>query len=133
MPNFAENSRLSPKQEQAILILLRPFHENHAKIAKEIGIAERTLRTWLALPQFQQRLKEGRAELWRESLDTITGNLKEASFVLIQLLRSGSENVRLRAALGIVSASIKCHEEFELEERISALEEALEQRRSGGM
>lgn len=131
MRNFAENCGLSSKQALAIRVLLRPFHGTQAQIAEEVGVSERTIHSWLKQPHFQEQLKEMRKQMWQESLDTITGSLNLASEVLQQLLRSESESIKLRSALGIIALGIKAHEEFELEQRISALESALEQRRNG--
>lgn len=134
MPKFAQNCPLTSKQEAAVLVLLKPFHGTNKQVAEAVGVSERTIKYWLKQPRFQERLKEGRAQVWQEALDNLTGTLSWASRVLAELLQSGSESVRLRAALGIVAASIKARETFEIEERISALEaESLRRKNKGGI
>lgn len=112
--------------------MVHPFHGTLEQVAKSAGVSRRTLQYWLKQPQFQERMKEMRTQAWQEALDNLTGILNTASGVLASLLKSESELIRLRASLGIITASLKAHEEFELEERISALEAALANRRNGG-
>lgn len=132
MHKTASDCPLSRKQEEAILILLRPFHGTLAQVAKAAGVSERTIKYWLKQPHFQERLKEARAQVWQESLDNLTGSLNWASRILAELPKSNSESVKLRAALGIVYSSLRAHEQLDLEERLTTLEVELERRKNRG-
>lgn len=132
MPKSAYDCPLTVKQEAAALALLKPFHGTQAQVAKAVGVSERTLKYWLKLPQFQERLAEGRAALWKETLDNLTGSMNWASNVLAGLLKSNSETIRLRAASVVVYSSLRAHETLDLEARLTALETELARRKIKG-
>ena len=68
---MSENVRLSAKQEKAILELVDLANKTVEDVAKKIGINERTLYRWLALPSFKERLQEERDRLREQSFNKL--------------------------------------------------------------
>lgn len=90
------------------------------------GVTGRTVRRWLQDPSFAARVNEVRVQI----LDRAVGGLVDASTEAVRVLRelmagSKSDNVRMRAALGILDAVVTMRESLELERRIAALEDAM--------
>src|SRR5262245_374802 len=91
---------LSRKQHRAIAALLTC--PTQAKAAKQAGIAERTLRSWQAQPEFAARYRDSQ----RRVLDCALAKLQELASEAVETLRKllGNKNagLRCRAALGIL-------------------------------
>lgn len=103
----SENFRLSRKQEQAILELVNPANKTLVRIAKKIGVTERTLYNWLNLPHFNKRLAQERKKLAKQGFDTLKANVNLAALTLGDLLRNKSPNIRLRASQVIIENTFK--------------------------
>lgn len=129
---MSENDRLSAKQERAILELANPSNRTVEDVAKKIGVGERTLYRWLTLPHFEKCLREEREKLRDEAFSNLKARLNTAVERLGGLLDSETESIKLRASQVILDYNIKIVETEEIEERLKALEEALERRKNGG-
>ncbi|MGE5444532.1 MAG: phBC6A51 family helix-turn-helix protein [Ignavibacteriales bacterium] len=129
---MAGNGRLSAKQERAILELANPSNRTVEDVAKKIGVGERTLYRWLTLPHFEKCLSEEREKLRDQAFSNLKARLNTAVERLGGLLDSETESIKLRASQAILDYNIKIVKTEELEERLKALEEALERRKNGG-
>ncbi|MGE5443281.1 MAG: hypothetical protein ACM3SR_01610 [Ignavibacteriales bacterium] len=129
VPKTSENFRLSTKQELAILELLSPDNKTLGDVATKVGVNERTIRTWLKLPHFEERLKKEREKLRDQAFTNLKARLNTVVERLSELLDSATESIKLRASQTILDYNIKIVETEELKERLKALEEALERRK----
>ncbi|MEN6336812.1 MAG: transposase family protein [Phycisphaerales bacterium] len=103
-------SRFEPKnqkQEAAIIGLLSG--QSVANIAKQHHLAERTLRRWLADPDFQRRLKAGKREARGRAMRLLNTVTIQAVTTLIELMtnKTSSDGIKLKAALGILTHAFK--------------------------
>jgi predicted transcriptional regulator len=122
LPKTSGNFRFSSKQELAILELLNPDNKTLEDIAVKVGVTERTIRTWLKLPHFEERLRQEREKLREQAFTNLKAALHKAVEKLGGLLDSNSESIKLRASQAILDYNIKIAETEELERRLAALE-----------
>lgn len=121
---MATNGSLSSRQQRAVAALLAS--KNVAEAACIAGVGERTLYRWLAEDQgFRAALSQAEGDL----LDTATRRLLtlqgKAIDTLEHLLDSAeTEGVRLRAAQVAIDTSLKLREMRDIEQRLTALEQA---------
>lgn len=111
--------------ENAVILALAQGRSTD-EAGKAGGVTGRTVRRWLEDPSFAARVSEVRVQI----LDRTVGALVDASTEAVATLRelmtsSESDNVRMRAALGILDAAVTMRESLELERRIAALEDAM--------
>lgn len=123
MQEFAENFRLSRKQEQAILELVNPSAHSLAEIANKIKVSERTLYNWLKLPHFQKRLREERTRLREQAFNNLKSTLNNAVEKLGELLDSESESIKLKACQTVLDYNIRIAELEGIEARLTRLED----------
>jgi hypothetical protein len=94
--------------------------------ARKAGVGERTVYRRLKEPDFQQRLREIRADIVQRTAGALTAASMEATRTLIDLQNPETPPaVRLGAARAILELSMKVRESAELTERIAVLEERL--------
>jgi transposase len=122
LQDFAENFRLSRKQEQAIFELVNPSAHSLAEIANKIKVSERTLYNWLKLPHFHERLREERNRLREQPFNNLKPTLNNVVERLGELLDSEIESIKLKACQTILDYNIKIAEVEELEESLTKLE-----------
>jgi hypothetical protein len=122
LQDFAENCRLSRKQEQAIIELLDPSNKALVETAQKVGIAERTLRYWLKLPHFQEQLEHERQRLRDKAFSKLRNTLTMAVERLEELLDDANSNVKLKACQTVLDFNLKVIEIEELEKRLEKLE-----------
>jgi hypothetical protein len=92
------------------------------------GVTGRTVRRWMTDPTFAARVSEMRVQILDRAVGALVGASTEAVATLRELMRgSSSDNVRMRAALGILDAVVTMRESLELERRIAALEDAMKE------
>jgi hypothetical protein len=118
----------SRNQEAAIAALLG--EPSIKKAAAKAGVAEKTLRTWMADPDFASAYRAARqllVESARGRLQDATGEAVEA---LRKLLKSKHQPTIARAALGILAQAHKSLELDDHEERLAALEKLLNAERN---
>jgi hypothetical protein len=120
-------SGLSARQERVLLALLSsPTHE---AAAKQAGVAGRTLRSYLQLPEFRAEYLQRRRELMSAAIALAQQNAVAMVAVQITIARDATmpASIRVSAAnnvFGIADAGLKTET---IEERIQALEEQLEE------
>lgn len=92
--------------------------------AKRAKVGERTLYRRLQEPEFKQQVSEIRAAMVAQVSGQLVDAGTEAVRTLRSLLTAESESVRLAASKAVLELGAKFRESTELEDRISALEEA---------
>jgi hypothetical protein len=113
------HAELSTRQRRAIEALLTAGTRREA--ARQAGVAERTLRGWLAQEPFRTAYREaGRARL-QEAVTLLRAVCGEAVEVLRCALSDESTGQRIRAAQILLDAGLKA-EVDELDARVAALE-----------
>ena len=119
--------QLSDKQLRVIPYLLAaPSIEEGCKQAK---IAKATLYEWLKNETFKGEIRRQRQEIVTGALETLKANVTKATEVLVGLLDSQNEGIKYRAAKDIIEFTQKALEFEELERRIAAIEDQIDQRR----
>ena len=99
--------------------------------ATQAGVGERTLYTWMQRPAFKRRVAGLRERLVAEAVGRLSKAMAGAARVLVRLLRSEDETVRMKAATAILHMSIRVREHGELERRVAELEESFGGRDGG--
>jgi DNA-binding MurR/RpiR family transcriptional regulator len=118
--------KLSRKQEQAILALIeRP---TIAEAAQACGVSEGTLWRWLQATEFQAAYRAARSGLLETALTRLQGASGEAVNVLGEVMRDkqAPPSSRVTAAVKVLELTLKARAELELEARLRALEERLQ-------
>ena len=122
--------KLSRKQEQAIAALLS--EPTICAAAKHIGVNEATLYRWLQHEEFQTSYRQAR----RESVTQAIAGLQQACGEAVQTLReimTDSEapaSSRVTAARAVLDTALRAVELEDIEERVAALEDAVDTRRA---
>jgi hypothetical protein len=115
--------KLTRKQERAISALLSEATMSSA--AEKVGVSEVTLWRWLREEDFKLAYREARRQMVEKATAQLQQSSWAASTTLLKLLASGSDSVRLRAAMAILDHANKGLEMLDFEERIAALEQKL--------
>ena len=119
-------SKLSPKQEEAILALLTSQGVDNA--ARAVGIGPRTLYRWMSEPLFDKAYRKAR----RDAFGQGTARLQQASgaavssILKIMLDQHAPASTKLRAADMVLTRGAKAIEIEDIEARVAALEQAAE-------
>jgi transposase-like protein len=116
-----ERDSLSPKQKEAIFLLLNP-QLTRAEIAERLSIGERTLYAWLQDDKFQRELKVARSKLSEAAMENLKTSFENAVSKLNKLVNSDDERVSLKACELVINFNLKAKDQ-ELDDRLSALEE----------
>lgn len=111
-------------REAAVAALLS--HPTHEAAAKAAGVSESTLARWLREPTFAAAVREARRRALEQALGTLSAATAEAVETLRACLGAEGEAVRLRAAVAVLEHALRGAEVADLEQRIAALEAALE-------
>jgi len=120
-----ETAVLRPKQQRAVLALLRERTVSEAAAAA--GVGERTLYKWLKLPEFKAALADASRALFADAIDKLRAEAPEAVETIRELRVSAqTDSVRLRAALAVFDVIAKADLE-EMTRRLEALEDATRQ------
>ena len=120
-----EKKELTSSQQKGIVALIECNSVEEA--AKRIRVNKSTIYNWLKQDRFKNQLEAERAAVFREGLEKIKGATTNAAGTLIDLLKSKDENSRRLAAQKILDFALKIVEFQDFEERISRIEEILEQ------
>jgi hypothetical protein len=124
MPEMARNGPqnwLFPRQEDAAILLARG--STVAEAAAGCGAGERTVKRWLTLLRFRQRVSQLRAELTDRCLGQLVDQMASACGTLGFLARKAkSEMVRLLASKAVIETATRLRENCEFSERLAALE-----------
>lgn len=117
---------MTPKKHKALLALLtNPTKERAAEAA---GITSKTLRGYLADPEFQAEYKKAFADLVEDATRKVQQTLEPAVAVLREIMEDRSENgqVRVSAARSVLEYGLKMTEQTDILTRIQELEVAME-------
>src|ERR1039457_4877441 len=123
----ANVSKLSPKQEQAILALVTNQRVDNA--ARAVGTAPRTLYGWMNEPLFDKAYRKAR----RDAFGQGTARLQQASGAAVSSIpkimvdQHAAASTRLRAAELVLTHGAKAIEIEDVEARVSELERAAEE------
>jgi hypothetical protein len=113
-------AKASRKREQAIAALLeRP---TISEAARAVGIGEKTLRRWLAEPEFKAAYQDIREQALRIAVGHLQGLLASAAEALERAMTCGTPGVEVRAAGIVIQEAFKGVELLDLAERVAALE-----------
>lgn len=93
--------------------------------AKQVGVSERTLKTWMQDPVFAEKLQQARAEVFRDAIAGIQAAATEAVATLQRNMKCGDPRVEVQAARVVLDCGLKTHEVFDQDERLKKLEAAL--------
>ena len=115
--------RLTPKQEQGVLALLREATAEDA--AKAVGVSKVTLWRWSRQPEFQARVRQARRQVAEAALGELQQVTIEAVRALRRNLTSGVPSVEVRAALGVLDRVSKATDVLDQEARVTRLERQL--------
>lgn len=96
------------------------------KAGEAVGVTGRTIRRWREDPAFEAQVREARRAILDEAVAALGAAAREAVDTLRAALTEDSPAIRVRAALGIISALPGLSEHAELNERIAALEAAID-------
>jgi len=121
-----QTAELSPKQTRAIATLL--VAKDVQSAAKDAGVGERTLHTWLGDPNFRAALKEAEAQAIELSVRMLAGAAQNAIGVIVSIMRDEytRDALRLRAAQTVLDQMVKLKQVADLEERVAILEAVIE-------
>ena len=98
------------------------------EVAAVAGVGERTIRSWLKNQLFVRRVARLRAEAVAAGVNRLADGMSRATGVLMELLNSEDDRVKLTAAKSVIELGLKAREVLELDARIDQLEEQLMQR-----
>jgi len=90
--------------------------------------AQHTLRHWLQQPEFKVDLERQRQQVTDEAFCMLSQSLTQAVETLVELLDSQDERSRRLAANNIIAHFLKHKELKDLEQRITAIEQRLDER-----
>jgi transposase-like protein len=124
---MSENVR---RNGRPIAILALAGGDTVAAAARKARVTDRTVYRWLQEEGFREELAAARAEMFSRALGCMADGAVSGALVLRQLcLKATSENVRLGAARALLELGPKLRESVELEQRLQALEQRLNDRR----
>ncbi len=121
-----EKAKLTPKQLRAISCILESSSIEEA--AKKAKVSRASIYNWLKNEKFKEILKKERDALFVESLEVLRQATRKAANVLINLLKSNDETTKRLAAKEIINLTLRTTEIWDLEERMSKIEEIVEQK-----
>ena len=123
--NGSTSGELTPTQQRAVRALLTSKGVSEA--AKLAKVGERTLWRWLLDPGFKVALSAAEGELLDAATRRLLGLQESAIETFEQVLgdASASQAVRLRAAQLVLDYLLKLRELRDVEQRLTALEQAM--------
>ena len=96
--------------------------------AQAAGVSKRTAYRRLSDPRFAARLAQARDELISSALGELVEGASKAVQTLLALLDADDERVRLAAAKGHLEQLLRLRETLTLNQRLAALERAMQTR-----
>ena len=118
---------LTPKQQKALAALLR--HATVEAAAKSADIGLSTLWTWLRQDgAFKSAYEQAQKQVLADAIASLTSASSGAVGVLVGLMSDerAAGSVRVSAASKILDFGLKLRESWQYEERLAAIEEALD-------
>jgi hypothetical protein len=89
-----------------------------------VGVADRTYRAWKDQPEFRNAHAEAQRGAWVQAVGGLVALAPLAVRTLRRLLRAERDDIRLKAALGLLDRGMKMVELEDLLLRLEALEAA---------
>jgi hypothetical protein len=115
--------KLSRKMEQAIAALLS--EPTIAQAAAKVGVTDRALKNWLALPAFAAAFREARMEVLRHTIGRLSALTSKAADALERNASCGNPAAENGAARLILDNAIGGVELLDIVERVAELERRL--------
>lgn len=129
----AQEPDLTPQQERCIELLL--LEHSRRAVAEQVGISERTLRSWLADPTFAAAFREARRQLSDAGIDVLRRGVGAACKTLLRNLTAAKDSDQIRAAKAILDTVFKGNELQDVTEQLRQLQKVvddIEATRQGG-
>jgi transposase-like protein len=125
-------TKFGKKQEAAIAALLTQRTIEEA--AKSIGVGTSTLLRWQKLPEFANAFRAAKRAAFAQTVARLQYASSAAASVLLRVLADPATpaSTKVRAAESVLSHTIKAMEVDDIEARVSELERAAEENKSGG-
>ena len=125
-------SKFDRKKEQAIAALLT--QRNIEEAAKSIGIGANTLLRWMKGAEFQKAYRDARRQAFGQSIARLQQATGAAATTLLKIMvdQNAPAPTRVRAADSIFNHAAKAIEIEDIEARVSELERAAGNQKSGG-
>jgi hypothetical protein len=116
---------LTDRQCQAIphLLAAKSLEEG----CRQAKVAKNTFYSWLQNEAFREELRKQREKIVEGALETLKANMNKATETLVKLLESQNEGIQHKAAKDIIEFTVNTMEIEDLESRIEALENKIEQ------
>ncbi|TET67928.1 MAG: hypothetical protein E3J56_12050 [Candidatus Aminicenantes bacterium] len=121
-----EKTKLTGNQLKVISFICESKSIEEA--ARKAKVSRATIYNWLKNEKFKEILKKEREALFVESLEVLRQATRKAASVLINLLKSNDETTKRLAAKEIINLTLRTTEIWDLEERMSKIEEIVEQK-----
>lgn len=121
---------MKPKQQKALLALLT--NPTKKKAAEAAGISVKTLRGYLADPEFQAEYKSAFSSLVEDATRQAQQAMEPALSTLKELVEDDGESpqFRISAARSILEFSLKLTEQFNIVSKLQELEAEMRGERS---
>lgn len=128
MADTGMEKRLTPKQKKTIFALLST--KNITSAAAKVGVGERTIYRWMGDPSFKAGLLSAEGEIIDQATRRLLTLHDQAINVFDQIMSNDacSPGTKLRAAQSILDYLLKLRELRNLESRLAALEEKVNNR-----
>lgn len=123
--DIGEPSGLTHRQRAALPVIA--FAPSIAQAARFSGVAESTLRRWLANPDFREQVDRMREESIHVAHQELQGLLPMCAAVFADAMRSNDPALRLRAARYAISFILRASEAQRLATDLQDLEVAIRQ------
>ena len=124
---MAQNGTLNAKQTAAIVALLDPANGSTVAAAKAAGVPLRTMNRWLQEDSaFVAQLRQAEGAAIDQSVRRLISVSAAADSTIVSIMsnRDNPPGVRLRAAALVKESLVRLRELRNIEDRLSALEEA---------
>ncbi|MHC4758830.1 MAG: hypothetical protein ACYTE8_09245 [Planctomycetota bacterium] len=118
--------KLTARQLSAIPTIVS--NPTYTQGAEKACISRRTFYRWLEIPKFRDELNHQRKAIAEEALGMLEQSLTKAVEVLVALLDTQDERLKRLFCNDIIEHILKNKENKELEERLVAIEQALDKR-----
>ncbi|MEQ1949359.1 MAG: hypothetical protein ABL995_19355 [Bryobacteraceae bacterium] len=125
-------AKFGRKQEAAIAALL--IQRNTEEAARTAGVGHSTLLRWMKDPGFDKSYRDARRAAFSQSVARLqqASSAAAATFLKLMVDPNAPAAVRLRAADLVFTHGAKAIEIEDIDARVSELERAAEQNRTGG-
>lgn len=117
---------VSEKQLTLRQLHVLPYLLSHPSLShacKACGVSEKQVWEWMKQEEFRSELYRQKSSIVSNVTNTLQKSSIRAAEVLVELMENGkTETIRHRAAVDLLSLTIKYTQTYELEDRIKRLE-----------